>query len=576
MPSDRAHADIWLNIDGTVASPEVQADLLEVVVDQSLHLPSMFSLRLHCHDMKWLEDETFREGKKIEIFYGERPAVKLLSAKIAGLEPDLREESPSLVIRGYALSHQLYRGRQRRSFNQVTDSDLATKLASDAGLRAGTIDSSSEVHEYVCQNNQTDAEFLQDRARLLGYELWVEDDALHFRRPASDGQPISLAWGDNLRSFSARLSTAEQVNEVEVRAWDPKQKREVVGRASQGNGAPEIGLAQAGADVARSAWGEAKLAIVNRVVSSQGAADTLAQSALDSIAASFVEAEGTCDPNPEVKPGRQVEIKGVGRRFGGKYYVTQAVHVWNRDQGMTTSFTISGRHDSGLWSLLEDGAAARNDPILAVGIVTNNRDPENMGRVKIKYPWFSDQNESDWARVVSPMAGSGRGLFFLPEVDDEVLVGFEHGDVHHPYVIGSLWNGQDQPPVSASQAVGGDGKVNQRVLKSRSGHTITLDDTAGGEKITIVDKTGSNKIVIASPDNSMEIKVQGNLTIEAQGKISIKGAAGVDVTTDAQLKLSGTAGAELSSNAQASVKGTMVEVNGSAAVTVKGNPVMLN
>jgi len=231
-----------------------------------------------------------------------------------------------------------------------------------------------------------------------------------------------------------------------------------------------------------------------------------------------------------------------------------------------------------------------------------------MGRVKVKFPWLSDQDESAWARVVSPMAGGNRGLFYLPEVDDEVLVGFDHGDIHRPFVLGSLWNGQDATPLKAGAAVGGDGKVNKRVLKSRSGHTITLDDTDGGEEITIIDKTGDNKIVFHSPDNSMQIKVQGDLTIESQGKITMKGATGVDVSSQAQLKLSGdtgaemttsaqlklsgdtgaelsstaqlklsgTAGAELSTPAQLEVKGTMINVEGAGPVAIKGLPIQLN
>jgi hypothetical protein len=146
--------------------------------------------------------------------------------------------------------------------------------------------------------------------------------------------------------------------------------------------------------------------------------------------------------------------------------------------------------------------------------------------------------------------------------------------------------------MKASAAVGGDGKVNKRVLKSRSGHTITLDDTDGGEEITIIDKTGSNKIVFHSPDNSLQIKVQGDLTIESEGKITIKGATGIDVssqaelklsgeagaemTTSAQLKLSGQAGAELTTTAQLKMKGTIVNVEGTGPVAIKGLPVQLN
>src|SRR5262245_14406075 len=130
---------ISLKIDGLPAAAEVIDDLMEVIVDHSLHLPSMFTLRLYGHDMKWVEDPTFREGKSIEIFYGERPPITLIAGQIAGLEPELDQTGPVLLVRGYDLSHKLYRGRQRRSFVQMTDADLARKLAIEAGLRPGTI-----------------------------------------------------------------------------------------------------------------------------------------------------------------------------------------------------------------------------------------------------------------------------------------------------------------------------------------------------------------------------------------------------------------------------------------------------
>jgi len=591
MPEARHVSHLSLKIEGAPASDPVIEDLVEIMVDHSLHLPSMFTLRLFNHDMKWLEDTTFREGTKIEILAGE-PPLKLLSGKVAALEPELAETEPTLVVRGYDLSHKLYRGRHRRSFNQVTDADLAKKLASEAGLRPGTIDSTPEVHEYVFQNNQTNAEFLLERAQRLGYELWVEDDALHFRQPKPSGAPIRLAWGEDLRSFRPRLSTAEQVNEVEVRGWDPKQKREVVGRATRGQGAPQVGIAQPGADIARQAWSEAKLAVVDQFVRSPNEAEALAQAVLDESTAAFVEAEGTCDGNPKLRAGCAVRIEGVGNRFSGTYYVTQAIHEWTKERGLMTHFTVSGRRDRGVWSLLEESAPRPAGTGMVIGVVTNNKDPEELGRVRVKFPWLSDNDESAWARVVAPMAGNGRGFLYLPEVDDEVLIAFEHGDIHRPFVIGALWNGKDKLPMNASQAVGGDGKVNKRILKSRSGHTITLDDSDGGEEITIVDKTGNNKIVFHSPDNSMQIKVQGDLTIEAQGKItlkamsgvdmssqagfSIKGQSAVDVSSQAQLTLSGQASAELSSSAQTTVKGSLVNINGTGPVSVSGTPIKLN
>ena len=153
---------------------------------------------------------------------------------------------------------------------------------------------------------------------------------------------------------------------------------------------------------------------------------------------------------------------------------------------------------------------------VTVGIVTNNQDPENLGRVKVKYPWLSEKEESHWARVLTPMAGKDRGIYFLPEVDDEVLLAFEQGDINFPYILGALWNGKDKPPAKNT-----DGKNNQRLIKSRSGHQIVFDDTKGKEQIVIQDKTEKNKITIDSQDNKINIDVDGDFTITAKGKIML-------------------------------------------------------
>ena len=510
MPGKTDISHLSLKIDGAPASEEVTQHLTDATIDHSLHLPSMFTLHLHTPDMKWLDDETFREGKKIEIDAGD-PPVKLLSGKIAALEPELDQASPALIVRGYDLSHILYRGRKRRSFNNVTDADLARTVAQESGLRPGQIDDPPGApYDYVYQNNQTNAEFLIEHARRLGFEFYVEEDALNFHKPAPSGQPITLAWGENLRNFRARLSTAEQVNEVEVRGWDPDKKTKIEGRATTGNGAPQIGISQPGADIAKNTWGEAKIAIVNQFVRSPSEADTLAQAALDELASSFVEAEGVCDGNPAVLPGKQVQIQGVGARFNGQYYVTQVIHEWNKDQGMVTRFVVSGQRDHNILSIIEGSPPKKHMPGVVVGLVSNNQDPLGAGRLRIKFPWLSDNDESAWAPMATPMTGNGRGFQYIPEIDDEVLVAFEHGDIDRPYVIGCLWNGVDKPPLDPSDAVGMGGMVNKRIIKSRSGHTILLDDTPGNEGISIEDKNG-NHIALHSQDNSLEIKVQGNL-----------------------------------------------------------------
>ena len=126
---------------------------------------------------------------------------------------------------------------------------------------------------------------------------------------------------------------------------------------------------------------------------------------------------------------------------------------------------------------------------VTIAMVTNIKDDDGLGRVKVKFPWLTDDDESPWARVMTPMAGDDRGFYFLPEVDDEVLVAFEHGDMAFPYILGSLWNGKDKPPEKND-----DGENNKRFIKSRSGHMIIFDDTEDKEKFIIQDKSGKNRV----------------------------------------------------------------------------------
>jgi uncharacterized protein involved in type VI secretion and phage assembly len=192
-------------------------------------------------------------------------------------------------------------------------------------------------------------------------------------------------------------------------------------------------------------------------------------------------------------------------------------------------------------TIREDDREVKGEPVYGVvpAVVTNNKDPEGWGRVKVEIPWLIE-GETGWAQVTTLMSGSQRGSFFLPEVGDNVLVAFEHGDINSPYVIGSLWNGRDKPPETNS-----DGKNNIRKFKSRSGHEfvfddtdqkekveiktnaghkIVMDDTAGNEKIEIKDKAG-NEIVVKSRDNSITIKCSGKAAITAQEEVVIDSGA---------------------------------------------------
>lgn len=213
-------------------------------------------------------------------------------------------------------------------------------------------------------------------------------------------------------------------------------------------------------------------------------------------------------------------------------------------------------HDELLRSLLAPPDADGRLHGVVVGIVTNNRDPDGMHRVKVRFPWLSKDDESNWARVATPMAGHDRGAYFLPEVDDEVLVAFEHGSVEHPCVIGSLWNGKDKPPESND-----GGSNDNRGFKSRSGHVIRLGDRSGSESIEIIDKTGNNRIVIASTGNKITIEAQGDIAITSStGKLTMS-AVGVEIKSQTDIKIQAATTVDVSANAQVSIQGAIVKLN---------------
>jgi len=195
---------------------------------------------------------------------------------------------------------------------------------------------------------------------------------------------------------------------------------------------------------------------------------------------------------------------------------------------------------------------------VVVGVVTNNQDPQKMHRVKVRFPWLSEgsTDESHWARVATLMAGKDRGAYFLPEVDDEVLVAFEHGSVDHAYVIGALWNGKDTPPDSND-----DGNNNRRRITSRSGHTVILNDEQGSESIEVIDKTKRNKIVITSSDNKITIEADGDIEIKsATGKLRMS-AIGVEIKSQAGIDMQATANIDVKATAQVNVRGALVNLN---------------
>ncbi|MEI6044953.1 MAG: VgrG-related protein [Chloroflexota bacterium] len=575
-----------VKVNGTELSSELKSNLALVEVEQSLHLPSMFlvQVRESNMDMKLFDSNPFKVGAEIQIEMAQdKSLVSILKGEITSLEMELDTRStPILTVRGYDKLHHLNRGRKTRVFVKKTDSDMVKDVAAGAGLSDAS-DSTSLVYEYTLQNNETDFEFLKRRAYRIGMELLIDDGKLKMRKPlVSGGKVATVEWGKTLFQFSSRHSTAYNVDKVAVRGWDSKTKKAIVGTSSK----------------SQKTFSGANLAAFSRPVVNQGEAETLAKAIHEELARRAIQFEGTCIGDPKLKPGAVLEIKGLGTTFGGEFYLTSCTHQYNSAQGSyLTRFEANGQQSNTLLELANQAAGGHFEtvPGPVIGLITNLKDPDDKGRVKVKFPWLSDSKgvevESDWARVVSPMAGAGRGFFFLPEVDDEVLVAFEQGDIQRPYVLGAMWNGKDAPPKKNADVITGEGKVKERILKTRLGHTISFDDSDDAPKITIIDKTTKNKIIIDSKSNKITIESDADMELKAtKGKISldakeveIKGtdsakmsSKAVEVTGNQTVEIKGTQSAKMS-GAQLEIKASASgKIDGGGMLEVKGGVIKLN
>jgi phage protein D/phage baseplate assembly protein gpV len=531
-----------IKLGGSTASDDILRAVEEVVVEDDLNLPAVITIRLVDQAIALIDDSSLAIGAELEVKLGRGDDSQRVGiGEITAIELDQRPGTGRVIVQAFDRGHRLHRGRHVRTFQQMTDADVVSKVASEAGLQAD-VDSTSTQHEYLIQDNLTDFSFLTERALLNGMELTVDDRTVKFKKSnGAGGAPIELAWNQGLTSFAARITAADQVGEVEVRGWDPERKEAISSSVTDSQAAPKIGLDPG--ELRSGTFGSSTSLVTERPVKDASEAQAIAQAALDHATGSIVLADGEALGDPRIRAGVQIKVTGLGQRLSGTYFVTSSVHTVTPTHGYQTRFSVRGRRRATLVELSSANGhddSRRTAPVVAV--VTNVRDPNDQGRVKVKFPWLSDSEESAWARLVSPMAGPTRGLQLVPEVDDEVLVVFEHGDPNHPLVIGGLWNGKDATPLGGD-AISGDGAVQQRVLLTRVGHKLLFDDSDASKSIVIEDSAG-NKITLDAANKKVLVEGQGDIEVKATGTLKLEGqqvevtASGGNVTVSGtQIKL---------------------------------------
>ncbi len=590
---------LTVTLDGRPLPPGVAALLAEGWVDASVNVPAAFQLAFQDPNHRVLAALGVRIGSRAVLRGladgkgGDRP---LLTGEVTALEADFDGSGSLTVIRGLDYGHRLLRGRRVAAYRQMTASDIARRIAGERGLSVGRVDSTRTVYEQITQPGVSDWEFLGRLARENDAEV-VFTDTGDFQfvqpRPATGAPAPStpaksshyvLEKGRNLVRCRVGVTASDQVTDVTVRGWDVHAKRPLTARAPAAESDELLIGTTPGA--ATASFGAAELLSSDVPYDTQSEVLHAASALAADVTGAFAELEAEVRGDPWLRPGVPVALNGVGAPFEGRYTVTAVRHHFGSDTGYRTWVTVSGRQHRSLYGLASGAAdGERRLPGVAVALVTDVKDPLEQGRVRLSFPWLSDDYVSDWARSAQ-FGGERGGGVISPEVGDEVLVAFDRGALDHPYVLGGLYNGRDKPSAHDTPLVDRtSGRVNRRSLVSRSGNRLELLDAPAGPR----------GVRLRTGDESMTVhldQTRSTITVRGDGSVSIEGARSVTVATEGTLDLRGTtvnlsgatvnikAAAELRIAAAtvateaASVRTTAASVAMTGVVTANGMPVM--
>ncbi|MBL1068015.1 VgrG-related protein [Streptomyces sp. 7-21] len=589
---------LQITINGDDLPPDCVPLLTDGWVDQGVGVPAAFRLTFRDPLRRILGLLNVEFGSPVTIApvaAGQGAADPLLTGEVTGMEADYDGTGSFAVIRGYDNGFRLMRRRRVAAYRNQTASDIARKLAGEAGVPVGRVDPTGAPYDFISQPNITDWDFL---ARLAEEnEMVMSIDAqgkLQFidPRPASgapspktdaDSSFFVLSGKRDILRLRAAVTAADQVSQVEARGWDVTRKQELTATADVLT-TPGVDIGITPGEAAKSFRG-AKLVETDTPYDRPGEVTRAAAALADDVTSSFAELEVVARGNPRLRPGVPVALSHVGKPFEGKYTTTSVRHTFGDGRHYEAWVSVTGRQWRSLYGLASGGAVAQSSPRLpsvANALVTDVQDPLKQGRVKLKFPWLDDSYVSDWTRVMQ-WGGKGGGGIFPLDVGDEVLVAFDRGALDHPFVIGGLYNGQDKP-TRVKDVPLHDGLRNRsarHTLADRTGNRLDLlSQRSGARKQGVRLATGDGKLVINLDRTKTEITVDSDGAVSISGGRSVSVKAGTDLELSAGGRLSLRAGGllEMQSTGLINLRSLagLVTVNATSGVNLTASNIGLN
>jgi uncharacterized protein involved in type VI secretion and phage assembly len=557
-------------VNGQEIDPAQANTVLQIKVSDFLRLPDVCTVAVgypgdaDTDPFQQLDASPFKVGAPLEVKMGstdDNTTQTLFKGEIVTLEPSFDSGSVAMIVRAYDRSHRMLRARKLRAFNKQSIGDIVTSICGDYSISVSEADSSGGLLDYVLQCNESDWDFMWRLLGRIGFEFVLDDQSAKIGKPGTGSPEVELVYLEGLHSFRPRITAVQQVSGVSVHGFDHKAKQTSVANSTSPNQVTEVGIPR---DDMKKAFGAAQMEVVGQSFRSREEATAIAQSQLDQLANAYVSAVGTTEGNPSIKAGAKLKVSGVGSKFSGTYRAARVEHTIESGGAYTTTFYNSvGEHT--LVGQTSAGGSAKIDSLM-VGIVTNNNDPDQLGRVKLKLPAV-DEMESFWAPVALPAAGNERGVSMLPVAGEQVIVGFENGDPSYPYVLGSVFNGTDKP--------GQELAVSDGSFALKSDHKAMI---AAKEDITV--RTDGGKLIIQVKGGEVTETVnagqggQGSYTGQFDGEYKVNAKQGITVESNMQVEIKAPM-ITIESQGPLQLKGNPVQIDGQSAVTISGGMINL-
>jgi Rhs element Vgr protein len=533
------------------------------------------------------EGNVFIPGNEIEISAGhgdeESAIFKGLIVK-QGIK--INSSGLNLIVTCKHAAVKMTFNKRESIFTGKKDSEIIKSLTGEYNLTT-TVTATNVVHESIFQKLATDWDFLLSRTDFSGFIVSYDLNKMIIGKPIFNTAPVlRVSFGESVISFDAELSAERQAPSLEASAWDIDNKKSIISSAAE----PSLNAqGNLNAKLLSAKLSQKKLSLNTGTPMDSAALKSWADSNLLRMRLSALKGKVKFIGSSLVKTGDIIELAGVGDRYNGKAFVSAVSHTLNDGDWLTTvKFGLDFRPISGLPDFSYTPAAGQLPAIhgLQIGIVKKiSSDPKSGSRIKVVLSANASSEVEIWARLSNFYATSGAGSFFLPEIDDEVVVGFLDSNPAFPVILGSLYGPKNKAAYSAN-----DDKNNIKAITTRSKMKIEFDDE---KKITTIQTPGGNKIIldddakainiIDQNSNSLKmtssgiemksakdiiLKATGNITLDATGKLSLSSKQdvaieGLNINNTAKVGFTakGNASAEISASGQTVVKGAMVMIN---------------